>query len=1083
MGRPWPWLLLFIAGQAAHAQNISTSMQINPLQYINLSRLAQGSAPIPLKDAHISYDPAKRAIVIFGGESSSGTPTQQTYILSLDNLQWRVPMPPDAQRDVPPARSAGIYGQDFASNYRSGLLVWGGKGNGGAALDDLWYYHYQNEFWTRIPTSGDSTPGPRWNPAGGSAARSVIQNVETYLWVTGGQNQTSAYPFDDIWQVSITGLIAAGSNTATGVWTKVPTSPTDPNKPQNPRIGLAGTIVPGRDNVDREGTLVVFGGCDLDPSNPSYDASCGQRDAHSLTFPTDSQQTTAQWNSAANCPPGQYAAALAPNRNSNATAFSSQVFLFPGSIDKSRWNTSSSTRGEIGVLLANSGIWARVIPSGDPDSTPTHPSAKEGVAIYSHPTSLTGQSGWSETIIFGGKDIETGELSNELWLLRAYDATIQSSDDEWFGYGNGQLQGGLSATGTGVKVSFLSQCADPIAGTTTSTSAAPGPTSSGPPTLSITPHVSVFDTSPIHRIISPVSIAIFLFSVLLFRSSSGPSATLNILPMAIASLLGVVAYVVGIVGFGVAVSRNADGSSASSSNLRTRAVANNNSSSTKFLGTSHSRASLALFIILYGLLPILGLATWLVGRHRRRPQRVMSVKSVKGKQSRPALSKEGRKSSDETKAASTTVAESPATIDDSVKGVNLNEKLAQSRGSDDDGSVMMMRKPRRESNADGATNAPGRTSSDSTNTPGSTGIPDEVVSADSHYPPSRSRSRRQSKSEPHDYIKGGFIAAAASAWKKQRTKSEGSAAPPSSFPQSPPKFEVTNRPRRASHGTTSTQTANGNANHHHRGSLAAPSGTLPRNPSDLSWLERRRSLTLYGEIDLALAQQARAVSPPLHSSIPLVGSTHLQTGLMVRPHQSIGSQQLDVLSTNVDGIQAIPIPPRLPSPTIQICFNIALQLGLLFAITFWVVTFAIEGIGAGLAITIVFAVIYYIGLIVLAWMKRPRRSMLVVAISRLKGEPISLPQDPSTMATHGGSPTPATYSAVPQHPYYHQAIYRTAHDDDEGLGGRPRSTESEPLDDDEDDDERQARMEEEMARRDVSIFTVPKRKLVVRNMG
>lgn len=49
------------------------------------------------------------------------------------------------------------------------------------------------------------------------------------------------------------------------------------------------------------------------------------------------------------------------------------------------------------------------------------------------------------------------------------------------------------------------------------------------------------------------------------------------------------------------------------------------------------------------------------------------------------------------------------------------------------------------------------------------------------------------------------------------------------------------------------------------------------------------------------------------------------------------------------------------------------------------------------------------------------------------------------------------------------------------LGGGARSTESGAIDEDEDDDEGQAQMEEEMARRDVSIFTVPKRKLVVRN--
>lgn len=115
-------------------------MQIPPLQWINLSRLATGgSQPQPLRDAHISYDPAKQVLIIFGGESSAGVPTQSTYILELGTLTWRVPVPPTGEQDIPPARSAGVYGLDMASNYRAGMVVYGGKGgSGNVALDDLW---------------------------------------------------------------------------------------------------------------------------------------------------------------------------------------------------------------------------------------------------------------------------------------------------------------------------------------------------------------------------------------------------------------------------------------------------------------------------------------------------------------------------------------------------------------------------------------------------------------------------------------------------------------------------------------------------------------------------------------------------------------------------------------------------------------------------------------------------------------------------------------------------------------------------------------------------------------------------------
>lgn len=135
------WLLCLLMTPYVSAQNISSSLAIPPLQWLNLNQLwtEGGAEPPPLRDAHMAYDPAKRVLIIFGGESSAGNPTQQTYILQLDSLSWRIPIPPDAQQGIPPSRSAGVFGLDSASNYREGLLVWGGKGGTGSTpLDDLW---------------------------------------------------------------------------------------------------------------------------------------------------------------------------------------------------------------------------------------------------------------------------------------------------------------------------------------------------------------------------------------------------------------------------------------------------------------------------------------------------------------------------------------------------------------------------------------------------------------------------------------------------------------------------------------------------------------------------------------------------------------------------------------------------------------------------------------------------------------------------------------------------------------------------------------------------------------------------------
>lgn len=234
---------------------------------------------------------------------------------------------------------------------------------------------------------------------GGAAPQSSIQNTETFLWVAGGVNGTNTFPLGEVWQLDVTGAIAAGSNTASGSWSRIPNNAQSAGIPENARYGAAGTVVPPVGNVssspiaravrgltsdsqaNREGTLVVFGGCDSSTS-ANHNASCGQPDAEILTLPTNPSQTSAQWQIAADCPPGSYAASLAPNRNGAATTFSSQVFLFPGGIDQTTWNDTTQD-GEIGILVSTSGVWARVLPAGDPHAQTGRPSPKEGATVFS----------------------------------------------------------------------------------------------------------------------------------------------------------------------------------------------------------------------------------------------------------------------------------------------------------------------------------------------------------------------------------------------------------------------------------------------------------------------------------------------------------------------------------------------------------------------------------------------------------------------------------------------------------------------------------------------------------------------------
>lgn len=72
--------------QSAHAQSISTSTPVPPLQWINLTGLFQGPAAPPLKDASIGYDNTTRNLIIFGGESQGGIPQQRTYLCVISSF-------------------------------------------------------------------------------------------------------------------------------------------------------------------------------------------------------------------------------------------------------------------------------------------------------------------------------------------------------------------------------------------------------------------------------------------------------------------------------------------------------------------------------------------------------------------------------------------------------------------------------------------------------------------------------------------------------------------------------------------------------------------------------------------------------------------------------------------------------------------------------------------------------------------------------------------------------------------------------------------------------------------------------------
>ncbi|KAL1701428.1 hypothetical protein EV121DRAFT_263075 [Schizophyllum commune] len=917
----------------AAPQTISTSTPVPPLQWINLSSRLQGSdnAPPPLKDAAIGYDETTRNIIIFGGESENGFPQSTTYLLNLDSLTWSKPSPPDNLNDSPDARSAAITGYDAASSYRSGFVVIGGKSRDGQGLSDVWEFDFNNQFWAQVSVS-EGGPSGRWGASGGIDSRTASDSLNNTFYVAGGYDGSQISRLSDVWELHISGVLSPNlPNEVAGSWSQVSVD----DLPR--KIGQAGTVI-GQ-------TIVAAGGCN---STSTDGDSCAVGDSYVIST------SDGQVISPGACPAGRRGASLVPNMNSYSNSFSSQVFYILGTFDSSRWDDGGGLdKGEVSVLDTNTGTWARVIPSGDPDSDDATPTPREGAAAITYTRGLVGshRSQSVDTIVFGGRDA-SGKYLNEVWLLRAYDGSISSSGS-WSG-GSGDLESGADASGAGVTVNYMDKCASALTATSsgTSTSAGPSATHGPSPTQSSAPSAGVapypYNTSANHKVLSAVSVVLLYPAALIFRLSSSSFTAFaqparHVLGVYSAMLLALAAYALGIAG--LATSFTSLTSTSSSATLSRR-----DSPVRTHLDTAHGRAGLVLFILLYAVLPVLLLVRLGSRKFRNR-------------------------------------SESPG---------------SESGQQEPKGSALEMK--------------------------GSPSTP----------PQPRARSPTQSltsSTEPRPRTMSLPLSGPTAA----STESSGEGGKRS--------FEVLNRGRGPSRPATSM-------------SYSSPH-VLSRSLGELDWLQRRRSLNTVGELDYAITQVLRQHTQP---------ATPNTTDALMGPSQEVVSQ---------------PSIPEYPAPG-EIATRVLFHAALLAVSALCLVALYLRAPVWSFAVFLVWVVGFYAAMLVLAWRGTPLRSTLTAVVYRLRGKPIP-PRDTSTIASapigeSGQYPFPTNVGSVAgRSPYVHTPMaYRATNDD--GTSSHPLSADGH-YDDDEDEDEdvQQRRMEEELDRRDVSIVTVPKRRLWVAN--
>jgi hypothetical protein len=268
------------------------------------------------------------------------------------------------------------------------------------------------------------------------------------------------------------------------------------------------------------------------------------------------------------------------------------------------------------VLDINGGSWTRILPSGDPGSTgnDTFPQPRSGAASISYPTGLVGSSrgSYADTIIFGGQD-SSGNYLSDIWVLRAYGASVTQSGQQWSGFGNGNLQTGVNANGAGVSVQYMTTCAKQIASSQSSPSGSGHGSPTNPPSSSSTSsfaHQSYpFDTSFIHKSLAPISVALLYPTVIFYRLSlpptSGPPLQHSFGLHCASILILIVAYGVGLVGL-VYSFTSISTSKTGNVLLSVRSIPSN-----AVLKTAHGQVGLALFITLYGLIPLFFLFSYL----------------------------------------------------------------------------------------------------------------------------------------------------------------------------------------------------------------------------------------------------------------------------------------------------------------------------------------------------------------------------------------------------------------------------------------------------------------------------------------
>ncbi|KAI7936551.1 hypothetical protein MJO29_015854 [Puccinia striiformis f. sp. tritici] len=447
------------------SQTISTNMPLPPMEWIKLSPsgtstppgLSHGCLMGPTYSESTSSLPGFNQAYLFGGRSAAGTTSNGLYILdySKDPPVWSQPLPTTSTifTTTPQPRSHLLCGWDSASNFRNQLNIYAGRSEDGSPLSDFWYYDPTNRFWAQPKDFQPTNHPPNYGSIGGidPTYLPAPPGTSNSLIYIGGANSTHSNTQLAPIALSFDGQLGSNTNTINVNLSDLSSGLRTNNNLLIGRWGTTGTIM-------SRSKMVIFSGCSNDPANEfkdPVDPSCALTNGGILSFEssfTASQLSTrpsipsSSWAGFNYCPAPRIGGTMVPNRNGYDGSYSNQVIMIGGRIDHHNWDDQGGSQaGEVAVLDTSSGVWARTIPMIRNNAIFT---PKEGLLALALPSKIgsssTTSSGPTDILVYGGIDVNSGQASNELWILRLHPAKLT---------GNG--------TAGGITMNYMSSCATP----------------------------------------------------------------------------------------------------------------------------------------------------------------------------------------------------------------------------------------------------------------------------------------------------------------------------------------------------------------------------------------------------------------------------------------------------------------------------------------------------------------------------------------------------------------------------------------------------------------------------------------------